>query len=90
MQHSSVVQVVDAIRNTRDVDTNLHGLNQLRRALESGGNLAFLQQYTFHAGGFDDLQGVWDAQLTVRITSQTSLQLVGGGVPNCHHLRPGC
>ncbi|GAB4818251.1 hypothetical protein N2152v2_005297 [Parachlorella kessleri] len=66
MQHGSVVQVVDAIRNTRDVDTNLHGLNQLRRALESGANLAFLHQYTSHAGGFDDLQAVWDAQLTVQ------------------------
>lgn len=71
-QGGEVLSTVEALRNTRDGDVTLRGLNQLRRAVASSEGGAFLRAYLQHTGSFDDLQAVWDAQLTVRVRARHS------------------
>eukprot|EP00887_Chlorella_sp_A99_P003671 scaffold7.g3671.t1 len=66
--------IVEALRASRDVATCLHGLNQFRRALRAGGGdgggragaMRFLLAYLRHSPAWEELHGIWDAQLTLQ------------------------
>lgn len=61
-----LVVIIEALRNTRDVETSLQGLNQLRRAVGRADGVQVLQTFVEQYESFDMLQQIWDAQLTVR------------------------
>ena len=55
----------EALRATRDADSCLRGLNEFRRALRGDAGPAFLARYLRQSPEWQELQAVWDAQLTV-------------------------
>lgn len=56
----------EGLRATRDADSCLRGLNAFRRGLRGAGGPAFLARYLRASPEWQELQAVWDAQLTVR------------------------
>lgn len=55
----------EGLRATRDADSCLAGLNRFRSALRGDGGPAFLARYLRQSPEWQELQNVWDAQLTV-------------------------
>lgn len=60
------LQILDGLRATRDPDSCLRGLNLFRNALRGEEGPAFLARYLRQSPEWQELQAVWDAQLTVR------------------------
>ncbi len=57
--------MLEGLRATRDADTCLGGLNAFRAGLRGEGGPAFLARYLRQSPEWQELQNVWDAQLTV-------------------------
>jgi hypothetical protein len=66
--------ILVAISNTRDVDSCLRGLNQLRKAAKSDHGAGILVALVKQSPQFAELQAIWDAQLTVRAPPACMLQ----------------
>jgi hypothetical protein len=64
----NMVEMMDGLRATRDPDSCLRGLNLFRKALRGGGDASafFLARYLCASPTWQELQAVWDTQLTVR------------------------
>ena len=60
------LNMMEELRATRDADSCLRGLNQFRKGLRGVGGPAFLTRYLQQSPEWQELQAVWDAQLTVR------------------------
>ncbi|PRW57763.1 Nucleolar pre-ribosomal-associated 1,N-terminal [Chlorella sorokiniana] len=56
----------EGLRATRDADSCLAGLNKFRAALRGDGGPAFLARYLRQSPEWQELQNVWDAQLTIQ------------------------
>ncbi len=57
--------LLDALRATRDADSCLRGLNLFRKGLRGEEGPAFLARYLKQSPEWQELQSVWDTQLTV-------------------------
>ena len=60
------LELLDWLRATRDADSCLRGLNAFRAGLRGPGGAAFLARYRRQSPDGQELQAVWDTQLTVR------------------------
>lgn len=59
------LELLDALRATRDADSCLRGLNLFRKGLRGEEGPAFLARYLRQSPDWQELQHVWDTQLTV-------------------------
>ena len=59
--------MMEALRATRDPDSCLRGLNQFRKGLRGEEGPAFLARYLRQSPEWQEMQAVWDTQLTVRL-----------------------
>lgn len=62
---SDYLQILDGLRATRDADSCLRGLNLFRKALRGEDGPTFLTRYLRQSPDWQELQAVWDTQLTV-------------------------
>ena len=60
------LNMMEALRATRDPDSCLRGLNQFRKGLRGEEGPAFLARYLRQSPECQEMQAVWDTQLTVR------------------------
>ncbi|KAL4434021.1 hypothetical protein ABPG75_000462 [Micractinium tetrahymenae] len=60
------LELLDALRATRDADSCLRGLNLFRKGLRGQDGPAFLARYLRQSPDWQELQSVWDTQLTVQ------------------------
>ena len=60
-----LVAMYECLRATRDADSCLRGLNEFRKGLRGDGGPSFLASYLRLSPEWQELQAVWDAQLTV-------------------------
>ena len=75
------MNMMEAMRATRDPDSCLRGLNQFRKGLRGEEGPAFLARYLRQSPDWQELQAVWDTQLTVRLSLLPPLR---GGPPSEH------
>lgn len=63
---ADLLVMLDGLRATRDADSCLRGLNLFRKGLRAEEGPAFLARYLRQSPDWQELQAVWDTQLTVR------------------------
>lgn len=73
----------EGLRATRDADSCLAGLNKFRSALRGVGGPAFLARFLRQSPEWQELQSVWDAQLTVSAAAPAAAAAAPRGAAVC-------
>lgn len=84
------LELLDALRATRDADSCLRGLNLFRKGLRGEDGPAFLVRYLRQSPDWQELQAVWDTQLTVSTLHQGWGRLPPAAAGACCHCRRHC